>query len=140
MTQLLSAWGAAKERRIDLRDMDWEGVHRVEPILVSLRPVPQHLAIAWLHRDILVKAGAPHDFVDHLTVLSAEEWESMCGIRLEGVKWRDVLEARRRARWRDQSMGVHLYRAGLLKQPHPRVKEFIDEAMVRMKTLLFPGT
>lgn len=140
MKQLMSAWMGAKEGRIGLKGMDWDGVRHVEPILVSLRPVPQHLAIAGLYRDILFEGGASPDFAEHVTVLSSEEWESMCGIRLDGVRWRDVLGARRQAPWKDQSMGVHLYRAGLLKRPHPRVKGFIDEAMLRMKALLFPDS
>ena len=136
--QLESAWTAARAQRLRAEGLDWSQVRRIEPVFLSLRPVPQHLAIAPLFRAVLVDGGCAREFADDLMILSAEEWEAVCGLRLEGFTWDMLWAQKRHGRHPQRSLGTALFERGLLGEVSPQVRHFIDAAMDRMKALLFP--
>ena len=140
LVQLESAWRSASARRLSVDGLDWDQVRRVEPVFLSLRPFPQHPAIAPLYRQVLESGGRTGEFVDNLTILSAEEWEMVCGLRLEGARWEALWQKRRSGRYSQHSMATLLFQSGLLHDVSPQLKHFIDAAMERMKALLFPET
>jgi hypothetical protein len=126
LLQLQSACEGLEEGKIILKGYDQSAIRRVQPLLVSLRYVPLHLATWNWFKDIMRKRGLSDAFVERIRIMDAEDWEEFCEAGRSEIGLAGAFDG-----WQgstDRWVSFEDWRAVTVgkRDVHPRVSEHID--------------